>query len=84
MKKFKQIAKALLTSHIFWALISFISVLIFTGLTQYDYSWNWKTTALVVSCILFVLFGLGAVGLSIFNLFIWLGKKLVDKIKNKK
>jgi TRAP-type C4-dicarboxylate transport system permease small subunit len=78
--KAKEMAKALLGSHIFWAAISFSLVLLFTGLTQYDYGWNWKTTALVVSSILFVLFGLGAVGLSVFNLVI----NLVRKIKKKK
>ena len=78
--KAKEIIKAALSSHIFWAIISFGLVVLFTGLTQYDYDWNWKTTALVISSISFVLFGLGAVGLSIFNLII----NLVRKIKKKK
>jgi hypothetical protein len=75
----KEVIKGLLTSHIFWAIISFGFVLLFTGLTQYDYDWNWKTNALIASCVMFILFGLGAVGLSIFNLFIYLFKKLINK-----
>ena len=78
--KAKEIVKSVLSSHIFWAIISFGLVVLFTGLTQYDYGWSWKTTMLVISSVLFVLFGLGAVGLSIFNLII----SLVRKIKKKK
>ena len=77
--KVKEIIKAALTSHILWAIISFGFVLLFTGLTQYDYSWSWKTNGLIISCIMFVLFGLGAVGLSIFNLFIYLFRKIKKK-----
>ena len=80
MKKFKSIAKAILLSHWFWAVISFGLVLLFTGLTQYDYNWNWKTTMLVISCGLFIMFGLGTVGLSLINLII----NIVRKIKNRK
>jgi len=78
--KAKEIIKATLSSHIFWAIISFGLIILFTGLTQYDYGWSWKTTALVISSASFVLFGLGAVGLSIFNLII----SLVRKINKKK
>lgn len=77
--KAKDITKAILSSHIFWAIISFGLVVLFTRLTQYDYGWSWKTTILVISSVLFVLFGLGAVGLSIFNLII----SLVRKVKKR-
>lgn len=81
MKKFKNIVKSLLLSHIFWAIISFGFILLFTGLTQYDYGWNWKTNALIVSSILFALFSFGAVGLSIFNLIINIIRRIVYKIR---
>jgi len=80
MSKFKKIAKSILLSHWFWAVISFGLVLLFTGLTQYDYNWNWKTTMLVISSGLFVMFSLGAVGLSLINLVM----NIIRKIKNHK
>ena len=79
MEKVKSILIGLISSHIFWAVVSFGLVLLFTGLTQYDYGWSWKTTMLVINCILFILFALGAVGLSIFNLVIYLIKKIRKK-----
>jgi len=75
----KEIIKSVLSSHMFWALVSFVFVLLFTGLTQNEYDWSWKTTSLVISCVLFILFGLGAVGLSVFNSII----RLIRKIKKK-
>jgi ABC-type polysaccharide/polyol phosphate export permease len=83
MKKVKDFVMGLISSHIFWALVSFIMIMIFTGMSQNETSWTWKSTASIVSSVFFVLFGLGAVGLSIFNLIIRLVKKLIEKIKKK-
>ncbi len=76
MKKIKDILKSALTSHLFWAITSFILVLVFNYLHEYNLYSNGFTIALIISVISFVLFSLGAVGLSIFNLFIYLFKKL--------
>ncbi len=73
--------KGILTSHIFWAIISFGLVILFYGLTENDYYTAWKTNGLIISSISFVLFGLGAVGLSIFNLIIFLVRKILGKDK---
>ena len=71
--------KEVLKSNTLWTLILLGLILLFTVLTQNDYSWNWKITSLVVSSIVFVFFGLGVVGFSIFNLFTYLFKKIIKK-----
>ncbi|MEK6829557.1 MAG: hypothetical protein AABY15_05555 [Nanoarchaeota archaeon] len=76
MDKLKEILKSALTSHVFWAVISFILVLIFNYYHENNLYSTGATAGLVISAISFVLFGLGAVGLSIFNLFIYLFKKI--------
>lgn len=77
--KIKDIISLALTSHVFWAIISFIMVIILEYYHERNLYSNGITTALIISAISFVLFGLGAVGLSIFNLFIYLFKKIFKK-----
>ncbi len=77
--KFIDILKSAVTSHIFWAIISFISVLIFNYFHERNLYSTGATTGLIISAISFLLFGLGTVGLSIFNLFIYLFKKIFKK-----
>ncbi len=81
--KFIDILKSAVTSHIFWAVISFALVLIFNYLHESDLYSTGYTTILIISAISFVLFSLGAVGLSIFNLIIYLFKKIFNKDNGK-
>lgn len=79
MSNLKEIFKSILTSHITWALLSFLSVVILTGMNPAGHYSKSGFILLISSCILFVLFSLGAVGLSIFNLIAILISKLFKK-----
>lgn len=84
MSKFKEIAKGVLSSHITWALVSFAMVLVFVDMAQSGDQTRGETIGMIVSTSSFILFGLGTVGLSIFNLIGFLGKKLITAIKKLK